>query len=157
MHVGAGAHADRGAVGGRTAEEVFESMPSRHGETFPFVLDELRALAGSGTVLADDFRTRPAEVAPLLAWPEQCVFLLPTDEFRRSGLAARYADPARARANWGTGDHRQALETRLARDRLWDREIRAEAADLGLPVIDIDGSITPDAIADDLAARFRLA
>jgi hypothetical protein len=57
----------------------------------------------------------------------------------------------------GTGDHRQALETRLARDRLWDREIRAEAADLGLPVIDIDGSITPDAIADDLAARFRLA
>jgi hypothetical protein len=86
---------------GRTAEEVFESMPSRHGETFPFVLGELRALAGSGTVLADDFRTRPAEVAPLLAWPEQCVFLLPTDEFRRSGLAARYADPARARANRG--------------------------------------------------------
>jgi hypothetical protein len=24
---------------GRTAEEVFETMPSRHGETFPFVLD----------------------------------------------------------------------------------------------------------------------
>ncbi len=141
---------------GRTAEEIFESMPSRHGETFPFVLEDLRAMAGSGTVLADDFRTRPAEVAPLLAWPEQCVFLLPTEQFRRRGLAARYADPERARANWGTGDPRKALEIRLARDRYWDQEIRAEATDRGLPVIDIDGSAPPEAIADDLAARFRL-
>lgn len=140
----------------RTAEEIFESMPSRHGETFPLVLDDLLAMAGSGTVLADDFRTRPAEVAPLLTWPEQCVFLLPTDQFRRRGLAARYADPERARANWGTSDHRKALEIRLARDRYWDQEIRAEATDLGLPVIDIDGSATPEDIADDLAARFRL-
>jgi hypothetical protein len=141
----------------RTAEEVFESMPSRHGETFPFVLDDLRAMAEGGTVLADDFRTRPADVAPLLRWPEQAVFLLPTDEFRRQVLTRRYADPDRARANWGTGDHRQALEVRLARDHYWDQEIRAEAVEFGLPVVDIDGSASPDEIADDLAARFRLS
>ncbi len=132
-------------------------MPSRHGETFPFVLDDLCAMTGVGTVLADDFRTRPAEVAPLLAWPEQAAFLLPTGEFRRRALTERYSDPDRARANWGTADHRKALEIRLARDRYWDQEIRAEAAELGMQVVDIDGSASPDAIAEDLAARFRLS
>lgn len=142
---------------GRSAEEMFESMPSRHGETFPFVLEDLRGMAGMGVVLADDFRTRPMEVAPLLTWPEQAVFMLPTAEFRRRVLSERYADPDRAEANWGAADHGEALEIRLERDRYWDEEIRAEAAELGLPVIDVDGSAKPGPIVKDLATRFRLA
>lgn len=142
---------------GRTAEEVFAAMPSRHGETFPFVREDLRAMTGRGPVLVDDFSNRPSEIAPLLTWPEQAVFLLPTPEFRRRALTERYSDLDRARANWGDVDFGQALEIRLARDRYWDEETRDQAAALGLPVIDIDGTIPPEDIADDLAARFRLA
>jgi hypothetical protein len=131
-------------------------MPSRHGETFPFVREDLRAITGLGTVLVDDFSIRPADVAPLLTWPEQAVFLLPTPEFRRQALTERYADLERARLNWGDVDFREALENRLARDRCWDAETREQAAEFGLPVVDIDGTIPPDGIADDLAARFRL-
>lgn len=142
---------------GRTAEEVFEQMPSRHGETFPFVRDDLLAMTGQGTVLVDDFSIRPFEIAPLLTWPEQAVFLLPTPEFRRLALTERYSDLDRARANWGNVDIKKALENRLARDHYWDEETRTLAAEHGLPVIDIDGTTPPDDIADDLAARFRLS
>lgn len=141
---------------GRTAEEAFEAMPSRHGETFPFVRDDLRAMTGQETVLVDDFSIRPTEVAPLLTWPEQAVFLLPTPKFRRWALTERYSDLDRARANWGNVDFKKALEIRLTRDHYWDQETRDQATALGLPVIDIDGTIAPEGIADDLAARFRL-
>jgi hypothetical protein len=40
----------------------------------------------------------------------------------------------------------------MARDELWDAEVRRQAADLGLPVLAVDGSRD----LDDLATRFRL-
>ncbi|QLQ37301.1 hypothetical protein [Micromonospora robiginosa] len=141
---------------GRSAQEIFESMPSLHGETFGFVVDDLLALPADRPILVDDFRTLPGEVAPLLTWPEQAVFLLPTPTFRDRALRARFADPARARANWGDGDHREALALRLGRDELWDAEIRRRAAVSRLPVVTVDGSRDVRDLADDLAARFRL-
>ncbi|GIH49281.1 hypothetical protein SAMN05421833_11582 [Microbispora rosea] len=140
----------------RTAEEIFHAMPSLHGETFGFVLDDLLALPADRPVLVDDFRTLPREVAPLLTRPEHAVFLLPAPDFRARALGARFADPARARANWGGGDHGVALARRLARDRLWDEEVRRQAGGLGLPVVPVDGSRSVADLAADLAAMFRL-
>ncbi|MGC4836840.1 hypothetical protein ACLQ3D_20290 [Micromonospora vinacea] len=141
---------------GRSAQEIFESMPSLHGETFGFVVDDLLALPTERPVLVDDFRTLPREVAPLLTWPEQAAFLLPTPQFRDGALRARFADDARARANWGDGDHSEALALRLARDELWDAEVRRQAIELRLPVITVDGSRNAHDLVDDLATRFRL-
>ncbi|MEU7689170.1 hypothetical protein FLW53_21405 [Microbispora sp. SCL1-1] len=141
---------------GRTAEEIFHAMPSLHGETFGFVLDDLLALPADRPVLVDDFRTLPSEVAPLVTRPQQAVFLLPAPEFRARALGARFADPARARANWGDGDHADALAKRLARDLLWDEEVRRQARELGLPVVHVDGSRSVADLAADLAAMFRL-
>ncbi|MFI7631190.1 hypothetical protein [Microbispora rosea] len=140
----------------RTAEEIFHAMPSLHGETFGFVLDDLLALPADRPVLVDDFRTLPKEVAPLLTRPEHAVFLLPAPGFRAHALGTRFADPARARANWGGGDHAVALARRLARDRLWDEEVRRQAGELGLPVLPVDGSRSVADLAADLAAMFRL-
>jgi hypothetical protein len=142
---------------GRSVEEIFATMPSRHGETFPFVLGDLLTLPNDAVVLVDDFRPRPSEVAPLLTWPDQAVFMLPTAEFRHRALTDRFADAARARANWGDGDHARALANRLGRDALWDEEILAEATDLGLSVIVVDGTRTVDELATELAERFRLS
>ncbi|MGW5668651.1 hypothetical protein [Micromonospora sp. NPDC003776] len=141
---------------GRSAREIFETMPSLHGETFGFVVEDLLALPAGRPVLVDDFRALPREVAPLLSWPEQAAFLLPTPEFRAEALRTRFADPARARANWGDADHQEALGRRLARDALWDAEIRQQALALRLPLVPIDGSRGVPELAADLAVRFRL-
>jgi hypothetical protein len=139
-----------------TPEEVFAAMPSLHGETFPLVVEDLLALPADRPVLVDDFRVLPREVASLLPRPEFAAFLLPTPEFRRQALGRRYADPDRARANWGDADPAVMLERRLARDALWDAEVRNQATALGLPVVEVDGRTGPEALAARLAAAFAL-
>ncbi|MEU8285545.1 hypothetical protein AB0C01_14535 [Micromonospora sp. NPDC048905] len=140
----------------RSAQEIFESMPSLHGETFGFVVDDLLAMPAERPVVVDDFRTLPGEVAPLLTWPEQAAFLLPTPRFRDRALRSRFADARRAHANWGDSDHSEALALRLGRDELWDAEVRRQAVELRLPVVSVDGSRDSGDLVDDLAARFRL-
>ncbi|WP_116953572.1 hypothetical protein [Jiangella endophytica] len=142
---------------GRSAAELFDAMASRHGETIGFVTQDLLALPADRPVLVDWFGNLPREVAPLLLEPWQAVFMLPTAGFRRRMLTARYADPERARANWGDHDPAAMLAKRLARDALWDAEVRAQAAATGLRVVEVDGTRDAAAIATDLAARFRLA
>ncbi|MEV0386600.1 hypothetical protein [Nonomuraea sp. NPDC050643] len=139
---------------GRTPEEIFLAMPSLHGETFGFVVEDLLALPTDRPVVVDDFRTLPTEVAPLLTRPEQAVFLLPTPEFRRRALGDRFADTDRARANWGDVDHAEAFAMRLARDELWDREVRRQALELDLPILEVDGSQDVARLAGRLAAMF---
>jgi hypothetical protein len=141
---------------GRTADEIFQAMPSLHGETFGFVIEDLLALPADRPVLVDDFRNLPGDVAPLLTRREQAAFLLPTPEFRRQTLNTRFADPARARANWGSSDHADALAKRLARDELWDEEVRRQAVELDLPILQVDGSREVAELADQLAAMFHL-
>lgn len=141
----------------QSPEERFAGMASRHGETIGFVVDDLLALPRNRPVLVDWFGNTPSDLHPLLAWREQAVFLLPTRRFRRRALGARFADPDRARANWGDGDHAVALANRLGRDDLYDAEIRAQAEDLGLAVIDVDGAMSASELADELAVRFRLS
>ncbi len=85
------------------------------------------------------------------------MFLLPTPEFRRRALGERYADPDRARANWGDGDHAAALAARLGRDELWDEEVRGQARERELAVVRVDGSWGVEELADEVAAMFRLS
>jgi hypothetical protein len=141
----------------RTAKETFRAMPSLHGETIGFVVEDLLAMPADRVVLVDWFGILPRHLAPLLSFPGQAVFLLPSADFRRHMLTARYADPGRARANWGDSDHERALAQRLARDDLWDAEVRRQAGEFSLPIRDIDGSRGVDSLADDLATQFLLA
>jgi hypothetical protein len=140
----------------RAPEEIFHAMASLHGETIGLLVDDLLALPADRPILVDWFGNTPHDIGPLLSWREQVVFLLPAPEFRRRALTARFSDPARARANWGDGDHARALATRLARDDLWDAEVRRQAAALDLPTLTIDGSRSAEDMAGELARRFRL-
>lgn len=44
----------------------------------------------------------------------------------------------------------------LARDQLWDAEIRRQARELDLPVLEVDGTRGPADLAGELEHRFRL-
>ena len=140
----------------RTPEEVFRSMAGLHGETIGFVIEDVLALPTDRIILVDWFGNLPRDIAPLLRRPEHAVFLVPTPEFRAETLGARYADPDRARANWGDRDPAVMLAKRLARDAFWDAEVRRQAADLGFDPITVDGSRSPADLAAEVAARFHL-
>jgi hypothetical protein len=141
---------------GRSAEQVFEAMAGRYGETIGFLVEGLLDRPTDRVVIVDYFGVQPRDLAPLLSWPGQAAFLIPAAQFRRTTLGRRYADPDRARANWGDLDPAAVLETRLARDALWDAEVTGQAIALGLPLLTIDGSRPAGEMAGDLAERFRL-
>ncbi|MFB7471628.1 hypothetical protein [Kitasatospora sp. NPDC056184] len=140
----------------RDVRQVFRAMPSLHGEMTGFLVDDLLALPADRPVLVDYFGILPRDLAPLLRHPGQAVFLLPTPAFRAAALAARYADPARARATWGDRDPRTALAERLARDALWDDEVRRQAPLHTAAVLTVDGTTPAADLADHLATRFGL-
>ncbi len=131
-------------------------MAGLHGETIEFLVEDLLAWPGRRAVLVDYFGVLPGHLVPLLSWPGQAVFLVPAPQFRRAALSRRYADPDRARANWGDLDPTAVLEARLSRDALWDAQVIGQAHEFGLPLLTIDGSRTVDQIVDDLTRHFRL-
>ncbi|MGV9264844.1 hypothetical protein ACWDRR_09305 [Kitasatospora sp. NPDC003701] len=141
---------------GRTARQVFRAMAGLHGETVGLLVEDLLALPSDRVVVVDYFGILPGHLAPLLRRPDQAVFLLPTPRFRRDALAARYADPARARATWGGDDPEAALAARLGRDALWDEEVRRQADGHGFDTVTIDGGVPVADLAARVAARFGL-
>jgi len=141
---------------GRTGAEAFQAMPCLHGESFGLILEDLLALPADRVLLVDDFRILPRDIAALLSWPEQAAFLVPTAQFRRTALGTRFADPERARRNWGDADPAQVLPIRLARDEMWDTEVCRQADELSMPVLEVDGTRSPEELTEDLAKRFRL-
>jgi hypothetical protein len=128
----------------------------RYGETVDLLVEDLLAWPSDRVVIVDYFGVLPRDLAPLLSWPGQAVFLVPAPDFRRSALTRRYSDPERARANWGDLDLAEVLKTRLARDALWDEEVTLQADALGLPRFTIDGDRPPMALLDDLTRSFGL-
>ncbi|MER7177525.1 ATP-binding protein [Streptomyces mesophilus] len=140
----------------RTGRQVFQEMPSLYGETIGFLVEDLLERPDERIILVDYFGTLPRDLAPLLRRPEQAVFLVPTPEFRHDALSARYADRARAQANWGGEDPASTLAERLARDALWDEEVRRQAPVHGLAALTVDGSTPASVLADRIALRFEL-
>ncbi|MDP6665835.1 MAG: hypothetical protein QF357_00385 [Dehalococcoidia bacterium] len=93
------------------------------------------------------------EFAGSLALPGRSVWMVATDEFREARYAERefrhgildvHTDPAAAWRNWMDRDHRQAAF------------VRASAGELGLEVVDVDGSETPLALAESIAVHLGL-
>jgi len=133
---------------------MLETFGWYRGEGFGPIVDDLLRLAGSGAgVIAEGFRLLPRLVRPLLADPGHAVWLLPTPDFRRAAFASR--DPSLQ--FWRrTSDPDRALENLLERDRLFTDRLREEAGRLALPVIEVDATVTEDALVGRVADAFGL-
>lgn len=162
------AHEDRRAVrlsrAGRAVDRDFEQMwvrrlPATMAEEvlagfrdgFDWILDDLRGLASGRPILAEGWSLRPELVVPVVDSPRQMLLLAPTREFRahqaltlpRAGAVhSPVSDPALAQRN------------RLARDELVGADAVRSAGELGVAVIEVDGRLPADRIADRVAAHF---
>lgn len=121
-------------------------------DRFPFVLDDLRVLRAVPREVAvvEGFGLTPGLVAPQLRSPRQGAWLVPTPAFREASwerrgkpsFAAETSDPARAAANL------------RARDKQLTARTRAEAREQGLAIVEVDGALTVEQIADQIEAHF---
>lgn len=121
-------------------------------ERFAMVIDDLLTLPTNSPILAEGPGLLPADVAPLLTTPQQAIWLVPTEAFKRAtqptrgdGPANQTSDPVRAYR------HLIELDLQLAVD------VRRHAGELGLTVLVVDGSRSIADTATSVAQHFGFA
>ncbi|WP_252374963.1 MULTISPECIES: hypothetical protein [unclassified Nonomuraea] len=134
-----------------TPEEMAASTLAGFPDRFGWALDDLRGLVSGHPIIAEGWGLRPELVAPLLDSPRRMIVMVPSPEFRRhqastlpraGALDHAVRDPARAQAN------------RLARDRLVADDAVRGARRLGVRVLEVDGSLDADGVAEIVADHF---
>lgn len=131
----------------RMAAETLAGFPRR----FEWVLDDLSALVAARRVVAEGWGLRPELVAPVVESTRQMVVLVPSAEFRAYQLARLPRASARLP---GVSDPERALRNRVARDELVAADAVARAHELGVRVVEVDGSRDAEAVAALVAEHF---
>jgi len=132
-------------------DELIADTLAMSEERLPMILDDV---TGNGErVIVEGFQVYPWLVAPLLESPRQAVWLVCTPAFRRATHAAR---PHAWSMPNQTDDPERAQANRLERDDLIAEEVARRAGELGLKVIEVDGSRGIDEIAAEVEAHLEL-
>jgi hypothetical protein len=137
----------------RSPAEMLETFHWFQGEGFDLIVEDLLALPSAPLIVVEGFRLLPRLVMPLLSSPGQAVWLVPTPAFRRAafdGRGSTWQIPAK------TSQPARALSNLLARDQLFTDEIRAEATTLQAHVLEVDGTLSVEALTRRVAKRLGL-
>ncbi|TYB50338.1 hypothetical protein FXF51_56630 [Nonomuraea sp. PA05] len=129
------------------AAETLAGFPVR----FEWALDDLRGLVSGRPIVAEGWGLRPELVAPIVDSPRRMVVMVPTAEFR--DRQARELPRATA-VGAAVSDPDLAQRNRLERDRLVADDAVRSARRLGIRVIEVDGTLDADAVADLVAGHF---
>jgi 2-phosphoglycerate kinase len=138
----------------RSPDVMLETFHWFRGEVFGPIVEDLLRLPGQPGVVAEGFRLLPQLVSPLLAQPNRAVWLLPTPRFRRAALTSR---GSLWQIAGKTTDPERALANLLERDRLFTERLREETKEMGLPVLDVDVTLTEDDLAGQVTRMFGLS
>jgi|SRR5579872_2463067 len=90
---------------------------------------------------------------PLLRQPNQGIWLIPTPQFRLSAFEIRGSLWTIA---GNTGDPRRALDNLLRRDHMFTERLRFDAAEAGVPLVEVDGTLSEDMLDAHVATQFML-
>lgn len=133
----------------RSPETMLETFHWYRGEGFELIVEDLLSLPRE-PVVVEGFRLLPHLVKPLAA-PGHAVWLLPTPEFRRTAFDSRGGLWTIAGQ---TSDPERALGNLLERDRRFTEQLAAQTRRLGLPAIEVDGTLTEDDLTTRVAETF---
>lgn len=137
----------------RSPEIMLETFHWFRGEGFHLIVEDLLELPAGNRTIVEGFRLLPDLVKPLLRQRHHGIWLLPSADFRLSALASRgslWSIAAR------TSNPRRALDNLLERDSMFTERLRRDAALAGVPVVDVDASLSEDQLERTIAGLFGL-
>jgi hypothetical protein len=134
-----------------TPQQAAEYALGTFAERFEYTLDDLRGLVSGRPIVAEGWGLRPQLVVKVAPSPQQIVVMVPTDEFRAHQLATL---PRASKLSLPVSDPELAVRNRMARDRIVANEAVDQARQLGIRVIEVDGSRDAEANADLVAEHF---
>jgi 2-phosphoglycerate kinase len=136
----------------RSPETMLETFHWFRGEGFGLIIEDLQRLPSDRRVVVEGFRLLPHLVKPFLDEPGHAVWLLPTPEFRRAAFDSR---GSLWKIAGRTSDPELALRNLLERERMFTEHLYKETKRLGLPVIEVDTSVTEDDLARRVTEAFH--
>jgi hypothetical protein len=110
-------------------------------EEFPLILADLLNLAVDRPVIAEGAALLPELVGPLLGSPHRAIWMVPTAGFQIEHYSRREWAKDIVKA---CSDPKQAFENWMERDIRFALEVRRQAERLGLRVLVVDGSQSPE-------------
>lgn len=131
------------------ADDLFRRWLQTTPERFHLSLEDLSALSSHTPVIAEGYGFLPDLVYPFLHSPQQAIWLIPTEMFKRDSYRRRdkgsFAD---------TRDPERARRNHIGRDLLIARYLAERADALGLRVVEVDGTRSLDQMIDLVASHF---
>lgn len=137
----------------RSPDVMLDTFHWFRGEGFGLIVEDLLSFPPGPAVVAEGFRLLPHLVQPLAA-PNHAVWLLPTPDFRRAAFDSRGSTWKIAGQ---TSNPEKALRNLLERDAMFTERLRAETRRLGLPAIEVDGTMTEDELTGRVREVFGLS
>jgi len=134
----------------QTPEEMARRAIASWTERVELAVGDLLAMLGDRPVIAEGSGFFPEAILPLLADRRAAIWLVPTDAFKKASHAQRDRSAFRR----GLSDPGRALRNHVERDLLLAKHYRHSLQNLGLPVIEVDGSISATDIAANVEAHF---
>jgi hypothetical protein len=119
-----------------TPNQLLDDMAAFHGESLALIVEDLLEREYKGPALVEGHHFMPRQLAPLLSGPGQACWLLATPGFRVQAFERRgnmWRMPNETR------DPALAMRNRLGRDALYANEMAIQAAELGLPALEVHG------------------
>jgi 2-phosphoglycerate kinase len=120
-------------------------------QRFEWALDDLRALVSGRPIIAEGWGLRPDLVAPIVDSPGRMIVMVPSEEFRQHQIRTL---PRAGSMSQPVSDPVRAQRNRIDRDRLIADDAVRTARAHGMAVVTVDGSLSPDEVADVVAAHF---
>lgn len=117
-------------------EEMARNVIREWSQRVDFAVDDLLAMPKQPLIVAEGPGFFPEVIQPLLASPQQAIWLVPEPEFKRK-IAIQRGKPS---VRYATRDPVLATENIIARDLLMAQHVRTEATRLGLTLLEVDGT-----------------
>lgn len=136
----------------RSAQTMLDTFHWYRGEGFGLIVEDLLRLPREPYVVVEGFRLLPHLVKPLLAAPEQAVWLLPTPAFRQAAFRSRAAPGEGFVRN--TRDPAKAARNLAERDQMFTSRLRTETHRLQLPAVQVEIRMTEDDLAERVTTLF---
>jgi len=141
----------------RSVETLVQETVESWTRDFQLVIEDLLALPKERIIVAEG-NFFPECVAPYLSSNHQAIWLTPTDMFCDQARRQKKAELARRQKRHGMfnegSDPEKHLRNLIERDQQLARYVKQQAEELHLPLLEVDGSRSPEEMTEQVERHF---
>lgn len=135
----------------RPVEEMARSTIQSWSERVELAVEDILTMPSDRPLIAEGPGFFPDVIQPLLSASHQAIWLVPSEEFKHASHEKRGKSARRDQ----TSDPERFLRNHIARDLLMAMYYRRTVSELGLTLIEVDGSRSAEHVTEIVATHFE--